>query len=225
MAQQHGRLVELIARRVAQRLPASVEFEDLVQEGTLGLMDAIARFDPGRGVAFQAYASRRIRGAILDSLRRGDWITRGSRARSKRVSQAEDILTQRLGRRPTADELSRFTSLALRDVLRSQKDSARSFVASLEALRESENSLLDEIIDLEADVEQQVLRNWDLRTLQCEFSLLNHRERTLLSLYYAEGLSMREVGERLAVSEARVSQIHRRCLVQLREWLKLQRVS
>ena len=214
--------VNYIARRIHDRLPPQVPLADLVQAGAVGLLDAIERFDPSRGVAFGAYAAFRIRGAILDSLREIDWSPRELRHTARQVEAAGAHLEQQLGRSATEAEISEFLELPLQ--------AFRRLLAEIKGL---------DLFPLDGDHEERRARRWsrevpDTRQegayqrclrrelhdlLAAAIERLPQHEQRVLALYYGEELTMKDIGRLLGVGESRVSQIHSLALLTLRRRL------
>jgi RNA polymerase sigma factor for flagellar operon FliA len=212
--------VRYIARRIHDRLPSHIAFDDLVQAGILGLIEALHKYDPSKNVELKTYAKHRIQGAILDSLRDLDWSPRPLRKKARQLEQAHQRLRARLGRPATEPELALEMGLELKDLQR--------LLGDLRGL--DLGSLQDEFTEWGHEREPSALAGEGLdqapyeRCLQKELrELLSRavhelppRERQVLSLYYFEELTMKEVGAVLGVGEARVSQIHSAALVRLR---------
>jgi RNA polymerase sigma factor FliA len=223
LARQYASLVRSIAKRMAQKLPDHVELDDLVQDGAVGLMDALNRFDPSKGIQFQTYATSRIRGAILDSLRSGDWVSRGARRRARELSTHEEQLAHSLGRQPQIEEIAAVANLTPAEIRRRKHESSSLTVVSLQqqaASFEDESCWADQLVDESAMTEDAAMRACKKELLFAGLQGLKERERTILWLYYFEELAIREIGEIFGVSEARISQIHGRCLRKLREQLE-----
>jgi RNA polymerase sigma factor for flagellar operon FliA len=203
-------LVKFVAGRLGAGLPNSVDVGDLVGSGVFGLMDAIDRFEPGRGVKFETFAIPRIRGAILDGLRSLDWVPRSVRARSRAVQDAMSRLEATLQRSPTDDELA--------DELGVTPDELQRWLANIAVATVGP---LDHVLVTGSEPSPQAaLEDVELRnTMRNEVRRLPERERTVLALYYDEGLTLSEIGEILGVTESRVSQIHTKAVLQLRSRL------
>ena len=213
-------LVRRVALGVAARLPSRIELSDLVQAGCVGLVDALAKFDEGKGVRFGTYAERRIRGSILDSLRELDGLPRSARRRRREIDAAVRRLESRLGRKPRDEELA--------DELNLDADRLRPIVRELRALErraelvEGFDGIDAFLCDPNAVDPQELLMRSQLRTLLARtVESLAERERLVITLYYHEELTMREIGQVLCVNESRVSQIHSRAVRTLR--LRLRR--
>lgn len=205
---QYSPLVKYVAGRLRTRLPESVDYNDLVSDGIIGLMDAIDRFDPGRGLTFQTFAVPRIRGAMVDALRALDWVPRSVREKVRQIEQAQRSLEARLGRLPDdaeiADELDISVS-ALRDLY--AKVSFTS-VGTLEDLELADDLAAAATHEIEDDQAKAAL----LRVVE----QLPERDQVIIALYYFEGLTLAEIGRVLGVTESRVSQLHSRATMMLR---------
>ncbi|MGH9322591.1 MAG: FliA/WhiG family RNA polymerase sigma factor [Vicinamibacteria bacterium] len=214
-------LVHRVASKVATRLPRSVELSDLTQAGFLGLLDAASRFDWDKGVRFSTYAELRIRGAILDSLRELDWVPRSLRRRRRELKVAERELESRLARRPHDEELASAMELTPAE-LRSVKEQVRRAEAATESagsLEQMAPFLVDsKALDPEVLLERREVEHLLARAIE----KLPPRERLVLTLYYHEELTMKEVGRILGVNESRVSQIHSQAVSKLRLRLRRQ---
>jgi len=211
--------VHYIARRVHDRLPQHVEMDDLVSAGTLGLMDALTKFDAGKGVQFKSYAQFRIRGAILDSLRELDWSPRELRRRGRAVEDAVRALTAKLGRAPLEQEIAAELMVPLEQYHQLVGDLKGLEIGTLNVER-NENSGDDEINYIPATEEDdpflQCMKSEMRHNLAAAIEELPERERMVLNLYYYEELTMREVGEAIGIAESRVSQLHSMALLRLR---------
>ena len=212
--------VRYIARRIHERLPVQVPFEDLVHAGIIGLMEALQRFDPKKQVHLKSYAKFRIRGAILDSLRTTDWSPRSLRKQARMVESAYVALSSELGRAPSESELASRVGMDLLSFQQLLGDLHGLNMGSLQALAS------EDLPDEEACVYQpngsdedpffQCLRS-ELRSQLAEaMNTLEEKERQVLGLYYFDELTMREVGATLGITESRVSQIHSLALIRLR---------
>jgi RNA polymerase sigma factor FliA len=203
-------LVKFVAGRLGAGLPNSVDVGDLIGSGVFGLMDAIDRFEPDRGVKFETYAIPRIRGAILDGLRSLDWVPRSVRTRSRAVQDAMAQLEVRLQRVPTDEELAEELGVTPEELQRWLANIAVATVGPLDHLVASGTEPGPHAV-----VEDAELRH----TMRHELRRLPERERTVLALYYDEGLTLSEIGDILGVTESRVSQIHTKAVLQLRSRL------
>lgn len=212
-------LVAYVAGRVAAGLPQSVDADDLSTDGIFGLIDAIEKFDPGRGFKFETYAMPRIRGAILDGIRDADWAPRKLRAKAKTIDRARARLESELHRAPTDDEVAVEVDMTVEKVADIRSQSGFVGVLALDELVSPERGpvTLGETIAVRENDDGVTAE--ELRGLLADaVAKLPERERLVLSLYYATGLglTLAKIGEHLGVSESRASQIHSRAIVQLR---------
>ena len=217
LVELHMPLVRYVARRLARSLPRSVQEDDLVSAGVFGLLDALKGYDPERAVRFKTYASARVRGAILDSLRSDDWVPRLVRLRASQIEKAIVRLSSAFGREPTQAELSAELGIGAAEVAR-ELHAARPRVQHRLADRVRENDSEGEhewtLQDLRARTPFEDLAGRD--TLRSLRSALTHKERFILEQYYEVGHTMREIGELLGLTESRVCQIHTSILARLR---------
>ena len=211
-------LVKRLAGRLAGRLPAHVDVQDLIQAGLLGLLDALDKFDRERGVRFWTYAEVRIRGAMLDSLRGLDWVPRSVRRRRRQIEQAFTKLEATLRRPATDQELAKELGVEVSS-LGKILDEVRGPEIGLVAVEDLEDSAKFVVNGEESDpfvlVEKRELR----QHLTTAVEALPERERLVITLYYHEELTMKEVGEVLGVNESRISQIHSKAVLRLRSHL------
>jgi RNA polymerase sigma factor FliA len=215
--------VRYIARRIHDRLPPHVPFDDLVHAGILGLIDAIDKYDPARNVQLKSYARFRIRGAILDSLRQMDWSPRALRRQGRRIEEAQRQLRANLGRSPNETEIAAHLDVPLAEYQRLLGELRGLDLGSLYGNTEEESSedpQLSVTSNEEEDPFTQCLRS-EMRTLLAEaIEELSEKERHVLGLYYLEELTMKEVGTILDLGESRVSQIHTAAILRLRSRLR-----
>lgn len=209
-------LVKFVAGRVGAGLPSSVDSGDLVSAGVFGLIDAVEKFDPARGVKFETYAVPRIRGAIIDGLRQLDWVPRSVRSRAREVESAYSELEARHGRAPTDEELAAHLHLDAAELEKWLASIASTTVGPLDralAAGADPKSISGDVPDSPAaQVEEDEVK----RLVKAEVRRLPERERMVMSLYYDEGLTLAEIGSVLGVTESRVSQIHTKAVLQLR---------
>ncbi len=220
LLERHLRLVHSCAIRVAKSTRHTLEVEDLVSSGTLGLLQALESFDLARGVAFSTYAMRRIHGAILDELRSRDWMTRAGRSRARRFAQVADRLETRLRRPPDHSEIALALGVTMSDYWRFWADLARQRVVSLSEPTpntQHSHSLEETISGREEDPLKSVIADERRAQLAKALRDLPTRDRQVLALHYYEGLNLRQIGEVFKITESRVSQIRRRALERLRE--------
>jgi RNA polymerase sigma factor FliA len=216
---EHLPIVRFLARRIHERLPQHVDIEDLVSAGVVGLMDAFAKFDPQKKVQFRSYAQFRIRGAILDSLRTLDWGPRDLRRKGREVEEAIRGLTARLGRSPNEAEIATEMSLSLEDYQLLLGDLKGLEIGTLH-VEHNEDSGEEELAYVPGRPEEDplfcCLRGELQEKLKDAIEHLPERERLVMTLYYFEELTMREIGLALGVVESRISQIHASAVVHLR---------
>ena len=212
--------VRYIARRIHERLPRHVPVEDLVHAGVLGLIDALNKFDQSKHVQFSSYAKFRIRGAILDSLRELDWSPRELRRKGRMVEQAYSQLSGKLGRAPTENELAKDLGLELREFqdLLTELDGLELSSLRVESPHDGkEEDLTDHVASAPEETPFFHCLRAEMKDLLTQaIGELGEKERRVLSLYYYEELTMKEVGEVLGIGESRVSQIHSLAMVRLR---------
>jgi RNA polymerase sigma factor for flagellar operon FliA len=220
---EHLPVVRFLARRIHERLPQHVDIEDMVSAGVVGLLDAFAKFDPDKKVQFRSYAQFRIRGAILDSLRTLDWSPRELRRKGRAVEEAIRILTARLGRAPNEGEVSEEMSLTLDEYQQLLGDLKGLEIGTLHMER-NEDSGEEELAYVPGKPEEDplfcCLRGELEERLAEAIQNLPDRERLVMTLYYFEEMTMREIGLALGVVESRVSQVHASAVVHLRSALK-----
>ncbi|HEY7196255.1 MAG TPA: RNA polymerase sigma factor WhiG [Gaiellaceae bacterium] len=215
-------LVKYVAGRLGSGLPAHVEEGDLVSYGLLGLIGAIERFDPERDIKFETYAIARIKGSIIDELRSMDWVPRSVRARARDIERAIAELEAKLNRAPNDEEIASKLGISEDDLQDSLLEISRSSIAALDELWQSSASgdpvaLIDTIEDPEAPEPQAAMSQTELREALGEsIARLPEREKLVVTLYYYEELTLREIGEVLGVTESRVSQLHTKAILRLK---------
>src|SRR5438552_4180562 len=212
-------LIKHIAHRVATRLPANIEMRDLINAGVIGLLDAIEKFEPERNVKFKTYAEVRIRSAILDSLRNLDWAPRSLRKKSKDLEKTYADLSQKLGRPATDEEVSEAMGEDIEDFHALVDQLHGLTIGSFENLSDSDDS--ESYInyypdDGSNDPYAKFESNELTRLLAGAIDELPEKERLVLSLYYYEEFTMKEIGALLGVNESRVSQLHTKATLRLR---------
>jgi RNA polymerase sigma factor for flagellar operon FliA len=217
--------VHFIARRIHERLPQHVPFEDLVNAGVIGLMDALRSYDPSKGVQLRAFTQFRIRGAILDSLRELDWGSRRLRHKGRQIDEKMLQLEAKLGRQPTDEELAAESGMSLEQL--------QSVLAQLDGLeivgqqvdshvdRNETQDLIESAPSKEEDSPFEILARSEMKDqLAKAVSMLSSKEQLVLSLYYKDELTMREVADVLDITQSRVSQLHASALMKLRHTLR-----
>jgi RNA polymerase sigma factor for flagellar operon FliA len=220
---EHLPIVRFLARRIHERLPQHVDIEDLVSAGIVGLMDAFAKFDPAKKVQFRSYAQFRIRGAILDSLRTLDWSPRELRRKGRAVEEAIRALTAQLGRAPGEGEVAAEMGLDLEEYQQLLGDLKGLEIGTLH-LERNQDSGEEELAYVPGRPEEdplfRCLRGELEERLAEAIAKLPDRERLVMTLYYYEEMTMREIGLALGVVESRVSQVHASAVSHLRVALK-----
>ncbi len=217
-------LVKYVAGRISVNLPPNVEINDLINDGILGLIDAIEKYDDARGVKFETYAITRINGAILDALRSLDWVPRAVRQRARELERVHQELELEQGRVPTEEEVATRMGLTMREYDQLIQRVRGTAVLSLEEFLPNEkgyeiplvDTLKDDDSDVTSEVEQREIRTELVRAVDS----LSPQERTVIQLYYFEGQTLKEIKGALGVSESRVSQIHAQAVIHLRLRLK-----
>lgn len=216
LLEQHTVLVKRIAYHLLARLPASVLVDDLIQSGMIGLLEASNNFDNSKGASFETFAGIRIRGAMLDEIRRGDWVPRSVHKNSRMISEAIKSLEAEHGRDVTDTEVSQKLDISLNEYHHMLNETSSGKILGIEDLAVGEDSI--DIMqnhhqdDPYASIEQSAFK----KTLADCISTLPERESLVLSLYYDEELNLREIGQVLDVSESRVSQIHSQAMHRLK---------
>jgi len=225
IVKQHLWLVRCIAQSIAEALPRSVDVADLISAGTVGLIRAIDEYDPSKGAKLETYARYKIRGAIFDELRKQDILPYSVRSKVKQIDRAISELERELGRYPEDDEIAERVGLEVGEISKLLAMAGTLDLYSLEELLENgeisfdmvegenQNGLTDPLTRLEREELVKVLVN--------AIKELPETERTILGLYYYEGLRMKEIGEVLGISESRVSQIHSKAILFLRSRLRV----
>jgi len=216
-------IVKYVAGRLGSGLPAHVDEGDLVSYGLLGLISAIERYDPDRDVKFETYAIARIKGSILDELRALDWVPRSVRSRARQIERAMSELESKLGRAPSDEEVAKKVGITVEELEDSLTDISRSSIAALDELWTISGSggdqvaLIDTIEDTQGPEPQSAFAQTELREMVADaITSLPEREKLVITLYYYEDLTLREIGEVLGVTESRVSQLHTKAVLRLK---------
>ena len=207
--------VKYLALRMKAKLPKNIELSELIAAGTLGLMESFTKFRPALGIRFDTYAENRIRGAMIDELRRLDWFPRSLRRHVRQVDEATNRLEGELGRTPTENELSAATGLAGKEVREALEAMQNQLCLSLDAMQEGLS-----IADASASGNQPYHDTAQAELIDHVASLIEQltpREKLVLSLYYTDELNMREVADVMSITEGRVSQLHSQALARLRK--------
>ena|SRR5436305_1273859 len=213
------KLVQSIACNIKRRLPAHVDVEDLVQTGMIGLLEASRRYDASRAVDFSSYANSRITGAILDELRKWDTCSRQDRRTVRNAEAAKDRLRATTGREPSREQVAQAVGIGLEEYERSLQRLESSKQPAIQGADQESDGIdpVDILPSKENSPSQSCIKREESRLLRESLTLLKPRHQEVLRLYYFEDMGLREIGERLGVGEARVSQLHRQALKELRK--------
>lgn len=216
-------LVKFVAGRLATKLPNTVENADLISYGIFGLIDAIEKYEPERGFKFETYAIARIRGAIIDELRSLDWVPRSVRARARDIENSIVVLEGRLNRTPEDEEVAAETGITLKELQDAYAKMAYTSVVSFDEIwapnsdRDDKSTLASVIKDESAPDPVAAFESEELKDILADaIEHLSERERTVVALYYYEGLQLKEIGRVLGVTESRASQLHTKAVLRLR---------
>lgn len=221
MVRQHADLVKRIAHHLKGRLPASVQIDDLIQAGMIGLLEALQNYDQSKGASFETYAGIRIRGSMLDELRRGDWSPRSVHQQSRKVADAIQAIEQETGRDALDSEIALKLEMPLTEYQRLIATLNAGKIIGIEDLGVTEDVMTGAWQENEQTPYHEIDREQFQKALAQSISALPEREALVLSLYYDEELNLREIGEVLDVSESRVCQIHSQAMHRLKAKLQL----
>ncbi len=219
-------LIKYVAGRLAMRLPPNVDVNDLISAGVMGLIDALNRYDPSRNIQFKTFAEFRIRGAMLDELRSLDWVPRSVRKKAALLEKTYAELEQKLERPAEDDEVAEALGISLEEFYRMLEETRGVSFVDIESIRRkipdlNEDDIFDLIIDPNQTDPFDDCRLQELRDILAEaISELPEKEKLVVSLYYYEGLTMREIGEILGYTESRISQLHSKAISRLRAKIK-----
>ena len=218
---QYSPLVKYVAGRVSVGLPATIEHADLVSYGMFGLIDAIEKFDLAKGVKFETYAISRIKGAIIDELRSIDWIPRSVRSKARDVERALAALELKLRRTPTEEELAAELDVSIKDLRQTLTQVSLVSVVALDESFSGEDAerqaLVDTLQDPKAPDPESSYEDVEMRSMLAEaMNRMSEREKTVLVLYYFEGMTLSQIGQVLGVTESRVCQMHTKAVLGLR---------
>lgn len=215
-------IVKFVVGRITSQLPANIDREDLVSAGILGLIKAVDRFDPGRGVKFETYATTVVRGEVMESLRAKDWAPRSMRRKLRQLAEVVNQLEARLLRAPEEEEVAEAMEMSLAEYHHFLSDASTASVGSLEELLVGEEPAegatygpgepSESFADPLAILERSEMR----RLVAQAVAALPERERTIISLYYEQELTLKEIGEIMGVTESRICQIHTQACARLR---------
>ena len=221
LLQRFAPLVRHVVERVAAGLPKNVDHEDLYSAGVLGLLDAHAKFDTGKGVKFETYAVWRIKGAVLDQLRALDWVSRSMRRKARNLDGVTRKLDQKLGRAASEEEVAREMQMSRSEFYRLLDHVRGAVLVSLDESRSGDeqepSTLADQLADQDApDFEGRMEDEQTRKVILMTLNQLPEQERLVVALYYYEHLTLKEIGRAMGISESRVSQVHTRAMARLR---------
>jgi RNA polymerase sigma factor for flagellar operon FliA len=217
---RHADLVKRIAYHLCGRLPSSVDVDDLIQAGMMGLLEAARQFAPDRGASFETYAGIRIRGAMLDEVRRGNWAPRSVHRRMREIDEAVRLIEHRQGTSASATDVAKALGMTLDDYHRVLSDTLASRMFSFEQVVEEGQESAYPVADAGAGPDSELVDERFRDALAEAIGGMPERERLVLALYYDEELNLKEIGEVLGVSESRVCQIHGLAIVRLRQRMR-----
>ena len=225
LIKQYSPLVRRLAHQMIAKLPANVEVDDLIQVGLIGLTDALSRFDAEQGVQFETFATQRIRGAMLDELRGGDWMSRGTRRQQREIEVAVHKVEQRLGRAPREDEIAAEMGLPLaeyQELLGKVRGTQLVYLEDMSGA-DGDNDYLDRhVADEGANPVAQLQDHRMREALVAAIKNLPEREQFVMSMYYEHDMNLKEIAAVLKVTESRVCQLHSQSIarlrVKLRDW-------
>ncbi|WP_457571069.1 FliA/WhiG family RNA polymerase sigma factor [Desulfovulcanus sp.] len=210
--------VKILALRLKTKLPKHIELDELISAGTLGLIEALSNFDPNQGIKFETFADSRIRGAMLDELRKMDWFSRGFRQKIKKIEQAIHQIEQNTGYLPNSLELKKITGYSLEEIEEALTALQNQICLSLDAIQE--NFILPDNSGRFKEPHTNLLVQDLIDKIGKLVKELTKREKMVLSLYYVEELTMKEIAQVLEVTEGRVSQLHSQALKKLKTKFK-----
>jgi RNA polymerase sigma factor for flagellar operon FliA len=222
LCKQYGPLVKWVAGKVAQGMPKNVEFDDLVSCGTFGLLDAIEKFDPDKGVKFKTYAATRIRGAIFDELRASDWVPRSVRQQIKEFEEAMSHLESELGRTPTDVEIAAYLKIDSAEYTKRMLKMSNIQIVSLEenwhSGDDTEKISIGDAVQAPKTYNPDVIaeRNEIIRIVFNVIQELPEKEKQVMILYHYEDLTLKDIGRIMGITESRVSQLHTKAMLRIR---------
>ena len=225
LIKQYSPLVRRLAHHMIAKLPANIELDDLIQVGLIGLTDALSRFDIGQGVQFETFATQRIRGAMLDELRGGDWMSRGTRRQQRTIESAVHKLEQKLGRAPVESEIAVEMGVSLseyQDLLGKVRGTQLVYLEDMSG-DEGDEDFLDRHVADDSNNPVALLQDHRMReALVAAIKNLPEREQFVMSMYYEHDMNLKEIAVVLKVTESRVCQLHSQSIarlrVKLRDW-------
>ncbi len=218
---EYASLVKLVAGRISIHIGQYVEYEDLISYGIFGLIDAIDKFDSGKGVKFETYASLRIRGEIIDNIRRLDWVPRTLRQKSKQLDKVYTSLEAEIGRTPTYEEIAEKMDISVDEVKDVMQKSAASSLVSLDDYVDSNKDVtIADVVETKTDSPDLSYEKKEIKNILIDaINQLTEKEKKVVTLYYFEELTLKEISKIMSVSESRVSQIHSKAVIKLQSKL------
>jgi RNA polymerase sigma factor for flagellar operon FliA len=223
VVRRHAPLVKRIAHHLMHRLPPSVQIDDLIQAGMLGLLEAARQYDGAHGASFETYAGIRIRGAMLDEVRRADWTPRSVHRKHRQVVEAIQEIERQTGREARDAEVAARLGIDIAEYHQVLLDGAACRMFSLDDMREEDDSLLERCPSPDSGPAEHLARERFQAALASAIDALPEREKLVVALYYDEELNLKEIGAVIGVSESRVCQIHGQAMLRLRvainDWL------
>ena len=221
--QQYIHLVRNEALKLAVRLPTTIELDDLLQVGYIGLLDTIKRYDVSQGYTFATFAIPRIKGAMLDELRSRDWLPRQTRKKIKDITQAINQLEQKLGTTPNDHQIAEYLQLSISEYRKALLDSNCSQICSYDEMQKKLGDNIDAIVDHGEDSDPfSTIINDEIRDqIARQIDKLPEKEKMILALYYQEELNLKEIGKVMDISESRVSQLHSQAIKRIQSKVTL----
>jgi len=215
-------LVKRLAHQMMTRLPYSVQVDDIIQAGMIGLLDAASRYDEIHGAQFETYATQRIRGAMLDELRSADWLPRSLRRQTRKIEQSISRVQQKLGRTPNESEIAKEMDIPLEEYQQKLQQSRGAQLMYYEDFQDEDHNDFFERFEFSEDADPLALLQDDRfkAELMKAIEKLPERECQLMGMIYEQEMNLREIGEVFGVSESRISQLHSQAVSRLRAWLK-----
>ena len=223
LLKQYSPLVRRLAHQMIAKLPANVELDDLIQVGMIGLSDAMTRFDVGHGVQFETFATQRIRGAMLDELRGGDWMSRGDRRNQRAIETAVRKLEQTMGRAPAESDIAREMGMSLveyQELLGKVRGTQLIYLEDMTGDDGDDDYLDRHVIDNDANPLAQLQDRRMREALVEAIKNLPEREQFVMSMYYEKDMNLKEIAAVLKVTESRVCQLHSQSIARLRSRLR-----
>jgi RNA polymerase sigma factor for flagellar operon FliA len=225
LLEEHAPLVKKLAHQMKAKLPPSVEVDDLIQAGMIGLLDAVGRYEENHGAQFETYAVQRIRGAMLDELRNSDWLPRGIRQNMRKIEVAMNKLQQKLGRTPLEAEIAKELKISLEEYQEMLNEGSGHQLVYYEDFHEKDENehFLDRYcIDEQSDPLKALMNSGFREAVIRAIEALPEREKILMGLYYEQEMNLKEIGAVMGVSESRVCQLHSQAIARMRARLREQ---